>query len=504
MTLKHRSAASRYAVRGEITKQLGVIGLILALGIWQHHFVLQAASADVYLFALLFSAGLFGIYNAISGTHKLANEFIALEAMKEVYEDALWVTRSRSEALEAQFLRTAQPGIVYHVPHALATAHNLIVEEVQRHGSFRIPTGTMQVLVADLEGKLDDRQAMSHYLGALMVLLGLLGTFIGLMHTLESVGGILGSLDLSGSAGPGAIGKLIESLKLPLEGMSTGFGASLFGLIGSLIIGFLSKVDAKAAFRLKHEFETWIRSTVQIEGARTAQDPTSASEEAGVTSKDPAAELNSRTMLRVARSTILATARLTEQMSSLTSVVEGTHREIASQRATLDRIAATAALSHAVQSAMEGHVVSLGEEAAAAQAMFLRIFERLENLFDAQQHANEILAGGHRHEAQRLREAMDGAALGLRDVNRAASSLEACAASLSSAVADRPEITQHRPHPSPEVATLVADLDHLISVSRLRPEDVHNLRKLSTLLVDPDGRVSASGLTSHDPQRLAS
>ena len=235
-----------YAVWSEISKQLSVLALIAALGIWQHHFVIQAASADVYLFALLFGAGLFGMYNAVAGTHKLNNEFIALAAMKEVYEDAIRSQRDTNNALIAQFRRTHTQAIVYQMPSALATAHNLIVEEVQRNGLFRISTTTMQVLVADLETKLDDRQGTTHYLGALMVLLGLLGTFIGLMHTLESVGGILGSLDLSGSAGAGAIAGLIESLKKPLDGMSTGFGASLFGLIGSLLIGFLGKLDTKS------------------------------------------------------------------------------------------------------------------------------------------------------------------------------------------------------------------------------------------------------------------
>lgn len=498
MTSTKRIAAGGYAVRGEITKQLGVVAMIAGLGIWQHHFVLQSASSDIYLFVLLFGAGFFGIYNAIAGTHRLANEFVALEAMKEVYEDALWSLRSEAEAVEAQFRRTARPGIVYHVPHALATAHNLIVEEVQRHGSFRMPTGTMQVLVADLESKLDDRQAMSHYLGALMVLLGLLGTFIGLMHTLESVGGILGSLDLSGSAGAGAIGALIESLKLPLEGMSTGFGASLFGLIGSLIIGFLSKVDTKAAQRLKHEFETWIRGTVQIEGAHMGRESAAAAGAEGA-----AGELNSRTMLRVARSTVLATARLAEQMAALTSSVDGTHRELASQRAALDRIAATAGQSHAIHASTEAHVLSLTQEVAAAQSMFGRISERLNHLFDAQQHANEILSAGQRHEAQRLRETIDGAVRGLRDVDRAAASVERCVAGLSEAAAARAAAAAPPP-PSPDVATLVADLDHLIAVSRLNPRDVHNLRRLSALLVDPAGDPPFRGADLPGLETLAS
>lgn len=502
MALGHGSKQGSYAVRGEITKQLGVIGLIVALGVWQHHFVLQAASADVYLFALLFGAGLYGIYNAIYGTHKLANEFIALQAMKEVYEDALWIKRSEAEAVEAQFRRTARPAIVYHVPHALATAHNLIVEEVQRNGSFRMPTGTMQVLVTDVETKLDDRQGMTHYLGALMVLLGLLGTFIGLMHTLESVGGILGSLDLSGSAGAGAIGSLIESLKLPLEGMSTGFGASLFGLIGSLIIGFLGKVDSKAAFRLKHEFETWIRSTVQIEGSLSGRE-TPGSVATPSQTDHHAGDLNSRTMLRVARSTVLATARMADQVASLASAIDITHRELSLQRVALDRLVSVSEQSCAVQAATELHVLSLSQNAAASWSSSLKLSEQVEHLFAAQQHANEMISGGQRHEAQRLRETIDSAVRGLRDVNRMASSIETCIVSLAQDAESR-EASNHRPASPPDVAALVADLDHLMAASRLQPRDVHNLRRLSALMVDPHSRPTVETVEAQNLEKRAS
>ena len=255
-------------VKNELIQQSAVLVLITTIGIWQYHFVMQAASSDIYIFALLFGAGFFGIYNTVRGTYSLGNDFVALNAVKEVHEDSQRKLISPEDHKIIVEKRMLSPPIPYDSPKSLGTAHNLIVEEMLRTGSLRISPQTMQVLVHDLEAKLDARKEMAHYLGALMVLLGLLGTFIGLMHTLESVGGILGSLDLSGNAGSGAIAGLIESLKRPLEGMATGFGASLFGLIGSLLIGILSKFDSNASNRLLHDFETWIRSVVQIEGAQ--------------------------------------------------------------------------------------------------------------------------------------------------------------------------------------------------------------------------------------------
>ncbi|WP_455973419.1 hypothetical protein [Methylorubrum populi] len=468
-------------MQGELTKQIGVVALIAALGLWQHHFVIQAASADVYIFALLFSAGLFGIYNAISGTHKLNREFVALEAMKEISADALRRRHAPAEERLLRERRISQPAIVYRAPAVLATAHNLLVEEIQRNGSFRIPTGTMQVLVADVETKLDDRQGMSHYLGALMVLLGLLGTFIGLMHTLESVGGILGSLDLSGSSGAGAIAGLIESLKRPLDGMSTGFGASLFGLIGSLIIGFLSKLDSKAAFRLKHEFESWIRKTVQIEAAEQARKDDALADVAAVRSVDPQAALRPmaephlRMILRVARSTVAATARLTEQTASLTAAMAQTHREIARQGGLLERIAGAVEQGQAEQTTRDARFEALGSSFSATQGQLTAAIERLNDVTEASARAGQLRLEIDRSEDGSLRRHLHRVSEGMREITERIAALENAVAQRASEAS----IAGDRLAEAESVTDVIADLDRLIAATPLEPGDVRRLRRLS-------------------------
>ncbi|UMY18178.1 hypothetical protein MMB17_02150 [Methylobacterium organophilum] len=483
MGTTHSGTRRGYAVRNEVAKQVGIVAVIVALGVWQRHFVAQAAAADLYIFTLLFSAGLFGIYNAVSGTHKLANEFVALEAMKEIYEDAHWMLRAPDEAKLAQLRRIRHPAVLYNTPSVLATAYNLIVEEVQRNGSFRIPTGTMQVLVSDVETKLDDRQGMSHYLGALMVLLGLLGTFIGLMHTLESVGGILGSLDLSGSAGAGAIAGLIESLKRPLEGMSTGFGASLFGLIGSLIIGCLSKVDSKAAFRLKHEFETWISKTVQIEAAEQARkdDALAKVRVAASQSEDsqaavrPMAEPHLRTILRVARSTVAATARLTEQTTSLTATMAESHREIARQRSLLERIAEAMEQARAEQTERDARIEAIGSGFAASQRQLTAAITRLNDITEASARASQLRLDLQRSEDGRLHDGLNRTSEGLRQITERIAALEASVAGRLSGTPIGPD----RFAEVESVTDVIADLDRLIASTPLDPGDVRRLRRLS-------------------------
>jgi biopolymer transport protein ExbB/TolQ/predicted nucleic acid-binding Zn-ribbon protein len=494
MRMKIKIKNSHYEVKNEITKQLLVVALIVAIAVWQHYFLIQAAIADIYIFMLLLVAGIYGIAHTVIGTHKLANEFVALHAMMEIYTDAVWMGRASQEAQAAKLARTKQPARVYKAPHSLATAHNLIVEEAQRNGHFRISAGTMQVLVADVETKIDDRQGMAHYLGALMVLLGLLGTFIGLMHTLESVGGILGSIDVSGAGGTNAIGKLIESLKRPLEGMSTGFGASLLGLVGSLIVGFLSRIDGVAASRLKHDFETWIRSTVQLEATNA-----SPAVPAQATSPKPSAPMEEaapRSLLKVARMTVSTMARLAEQTSALARAVEENRSELAQQRAGITALAQNMAASTMMQNRMLESVSTIGgsvsEMRNAFQAASRTLIQALDAQMNAQADASQALANQIRHlsEAQGATHAGLGAVDGKTD--QLASRMEHLSQSVQHAIEGH--ANQTKAIEKDEIATLLADLDHLITASRLSPKDIAALRHLSAIMQESAGEGGAQGL----------
>jgi MotA/TolQ/ExbB proton channel family len=509
-------------VRGELIQQSSVLILITSIAIWQNHFVIQAATADIYIFALLFGAGFFGIYSTVRGTYSLGNDFIALNAVMEVHED---IQRKALSPKDHDIIlqdRLKRPPIPYDSPKSIGTAHNLILEEMWRTGSLRISPQTMQVLVHDLEAKLDARKEMAHYLGALMVLLGLLGTFIGLMHTLESVGGILGSLDLSGNAGSGAIASLIESLKRPLEGMATGFGASLFGLIGSLMIGILSKFDSNASNRLLHEFETWIRSVVQIEGSMNkAEEAGSSASEFELSAK------NWRVMFQVARSTVLATSKMAQQIEQLSRSVDMLKEH-------------TTASDHVMKDGLTQLSIEMQRLAAAQSTTGSSIDHLSASLLDVRTRfasemlqLNQSLQSSIRHVADE--QAMSGKALDLlksglderhglvrdqisdlaRHVESAATHMTGEASQVrndlsllqaaairtlesSTNTADLLRMVENRlatmrsdtGHPDSRIVSrreaeeLVANLDHLISASRLNPADIARLRHLSSVLED--------------------
>jgi hypothetical protein len=110
--------------------------------------------------------------------------------------------------------------------------------------------------------RLDDGREVLRYLTGLLVFLGLLGTFWGLLDTVGSVGTVIKSLRTGAEAGV-LFDELKAGLAAPLAGMGLSFSSSLFGIAGSLILGFLDLQVAQAQRRFRNELESWL-------GTRTA------------------------------------------------------------------------------------------------------------------------------------------------------------------------------------------------------------------------------------------
>jgi hypothetical protein len=124
----------------------------------------------------------------------------------------------------------------------------------------------MRAFLDSLATRLDEARDMSRYLTGLLVFLGLLGTFWGLIETVGSVGGIIKNLNVGGDA-DSVFNALKEGLAAPLGGMGISFSSSLFGLAGSLILGFLDLQTSQAQNRFYTNLEDWLATTVQDTGA---------------------------------------------------------------------------------------------------------------------------------------------------------------------------------------------------------------------------------------------
>lgn len=127
-------------------------------------------------------------------------------------------------------------------------------------GSETLAAPTSQTLLVSVRSRLDEGRENSRYLIGLLIFLGLLGTFWGLLQTIQSVGGVLTGLELQPRSLEQFLANLREGLTAPLDGMGTAFSSSLFGLAGSLVLGFLDLTAGQAQNRFFNNLEEWLSS----------------------------------------------------------------------------------------------------------------------------------------------------------------------------------------------------------------------------------------------------
>ena len=127
---------------------------------------------------------------------------------------------------------------------------------------------SLQTLLDGIGSRLAETRETSRYLIGVLIFLGLLGTFYGLLETVRSVGGVLGALNVGGSDAARAFADLKSGLESPLAGMSTAFSSSLFGLAGSLVLGFLDLQAGQAQNRFYNDLEEWLSTYTRLSGGQ--------------------------------------------------------------------------------------------------------------------------------------------------------------------------------------------------------------------------------------------
>ncbi len=143
-------------------------------------------------------------------------------------------------------------------------------------GRFTLSTTAMRTLLDGISSRLEERRELSRYIIGLLVFLGLLGTFWGLLDTVSAIGGVIGNLSVAGSDLTDVFERLKAGLQSPLSGMGTAFSSSLFGLAGSLVLGFLELQAGQAQNRFYNELEDWLSGLTRLSsGALGAEGETS-------------------------------------------------------------------------------------------------------------------------------------------------------------------------------------------------------------------------------------
>ena len=161
--------------------------------------------------------------------------------------------------------RLADPGITVERPPVLLAPMASILGG-DRLGRMAISQQMMRGILDSIATRLDEGRDLLRYMTGLLIFLGLLGTFWGLIETVGSVGRVIEGLKVGGDAGS-IFDTLKEGLAAPLSGMGISFSSSLFGLAGSLVLGFLDLQTGQAQNRFYTDLEDWLSTTVRDIGA---------------------------------------------------------------------------------------------------------------------------------------------------------------------------------------------------------------------------------------------
>ncbi len=140
----------------------------------------------------------------------------------------------------------------------------------QRQGRMSLSAMSMRSLLDSISSRLDEGREISRYLIGLLIFLGLLGTFWGLLQTIDSVGNTIATLSPAGDDFSRFFSDLQAGLEAPLAGMGIAFSSSLFGLAGSLVLGFLELQAGQAQSRFYMDFEEWLSSHTRLAGGGAA------------------------------------------------------------------------------------------------------------------------------------------------------------------------------------------------------------------------------------------
>lgn len=174
-----------------------------------------------------------------------------------------WLAQLKAETSERlifpESLETRKP------PRLLAPMANMLRE--RKGGRLTLSTTSMRALLDGISTRIEESHDISRYMIGLLIFLGLLGTFWGLLETVNAVGDTISGLNANGTDPAILFQDLKEGLETPLSGMGTAFSSSLFGLAGSLVLGFLELQASQAHNRFVNDLEEWLSSVTRLSSA---------------------------------------------------------------------------------------------------------------------------------------------------------------------------------------------------------------------------------------------
>ncbi|MDA1132915.1 MAG: flagellar motor protein MotA [Proteobacteria bacterium] len=202
------------------------------------------------------------LYDAFLANPAL-NGLIATMLLLGIFYTLRQVQRLRPEVVWLESYRRTEGGITPARPPVLLGPMATMLGDGTR---MSLSTISMTSLLDSISSRLDEAREITRYLTGLLIFLGLLGTFWGLLITINAVQETLQGLAGSGDT-TALFGDLIAGLQAPISGMGTAFSSSLFGLSGALILGFLDLQTGQAQNRFYNELEEWLSGFTRLSAA---------------------------------------------------------------------------------------------------------------------------------------------------------------------------------------------------------------------------------------------
>jgi hypothetical protein len=182
-----------------------------------------------------------------------------------LYPEVTWIENFRDSLANSEArARYAQSAM----PKLLAPMATMVGDRDR----FALSTTAMRTLLDGIASRLDESRDTSRYTIGLLVFLGLLGTFWGLLGTVSSISDVIGTLSVNGGDATAIFAKLKRGLQAPMEGMGTAFSSSLFGLAGSLVLGFLDLQANQAQNRFYNDLEEWLSTVTRLSSGAIGND----------------------------------------------------------------------------------------------------------------------------------------------------------------------------------------------------------------------------------------
>jgi len=187
-----------------------------------------------------------------------------LQVMR-LYPEVTWIENFRDSITNSEArARHAQSAM----PKLLAPMATMVGDRDR----FALSTTAMRTLLDGIASRLDESRDTSRYTIGLLIFLGLLGTFWGLLGTVSSISDVIDTLSVNGGNAGAIFAELKLGLQAPMEGMGTAFSSSLFGLAGSLVLGFLDLQANQAQNRFYNDLEEWLSTVTRLSSGAIGND----------------------------------------------------------------------------------------------------------------------------------------------------------------------------------------------------------------------------------------